>query len=211
MTHATAMYQTILNAVAQASDGHSFRQNSAGECLRLRWHCQHMDRGDGHVGGGNQRRNRVQHESRRHLPTARCSTMSQISCWQKAVVIFAAAGNQPVNTPTFPAAIPGVNDVTALGQPGSSPRMPISRRRWTWRCPAPASFPTAGKPLLCRGPRRRRPTPRAWRWERRESELRILVANPKRHAAEVSGAEAINFFDANFARMPRIRFRSETP
>ncbi len=36
----------------------------------------------------------------------------------KGVVIFAAAGNQPVNTPTFPGAIPGVNDVTALGQPG---------------------------------------------------------------------------------------------
>ena len=36
----------------------------------------------------------------------------------KGVVIFAAAGNQPVNTPTYPAAIPGVNAVTALGQPG---------------------------------------------------------------------------------------------
>ena len=34
------------------------------------------------------------------------------------VVIFAAAGNTPVNTPTYPAAIPGVNDVTALSQPG---------------------------------------------------------------------------------------------
>jgi hypothetical protein len=34
------------------------------------------------------------------------------------VVIFAAAGNTPVNTPTYPAAIPGVNDVTALGSPG---------------------------------------------------------------------------------------------
>ena len=36
----------------------------------------------------------------------------------KGVVIFAAAGNQPVNTPTYPAAIPGVNAVTALGAPG---------------------------------------------------------------------------------------------
>lgn len=34
------------------------------------------------------------------------------------IVIFAAAGNTPVNTPTFPAAISGVNDVTALGAPG---------------------------------------------------------------------------------------------
>ncbi|HEY5041095.1 MAG TPA: S8 family serine peptidase [Verrucomicrobiae bacterium] len=34
------------------------------------------------------------------------------------VVIFAAAGNQPVNTPTYPAALSGVNAVTALGAPG---------------------------------------------------------------------------------------------
>src|ERR1035437_1215728 len=36
----------------------------------------------------------------------------------KGIVIFAAAGNQPVSSPTYPAAISGVNDVTALGQPG---------------------------------------------------------------------------------------------
>ena len=29
-----------------------------------------------------------------------------------------AAGNMPVNTPTYPGAIPGVHDVTALAQPG---------------------------------------------------------------------------------------------
>jgi hypothetical protein len=32
------------------------------------------------------------------------------------VLIFAAAGNQPVNTPTYPAAIPGVNAVSAVQQ-----------------------------------------------------------------------------------------------
>jgi thermitase len=36
----------------------------------------------------------------------------------KGVVIFAAAGNQPVDTATYPAAIAGVNAVTALGSPG---------------------------------------------------------------------------------------------
>jgi hypothetical protein len=36
----------------------------------------------------------------------------------KGVVIFAAAGNQPVSTATYPAAIPGVIAVTALGAPG---------------------------------------------------------------------------------------------
>ncbi len=34
------------------------------------------------------------------------------------VVFFAAAGNTPVATPTYPAAYPGVNAVTALGQSG---------------------------------------------------------------------------------------------
>jgi len=36
----------------------------------------------------------------------------------KGIVIFAAAGNQPVDTPNYPAAISGVNAVTALGSPG---------------------------------------------------------------------------------------------
>ena len=36
----------------------------------------------------------------------------------QGVVVFAAAGNQPVSTPTYPAAIAGVNAVTALGAPG---------------------------------------------------------------------------------------------
>jgi thermitase len=36
----------------------------------------------------------------------------------KGVVVFAAAGNQPVSTPNYPAAIPGVNAVTALGSAG---------------------------------------------------------------------------------------------
>jgi hypothetical protein len=34
------------------------------------------------------------------------------------IMIFGAAGNTPVSTPTYPAAIPGVYDVTALAQPG---------------------------------------------------------------------------------------------
>lgn len=36
----------------------------------------------------------------------------------QGVVIFAAAGNTPVSSATYPAAIPGVNAVTALGAPG---------------------------------------------------------------------------------------------
>jgi len=34
------------------------------------------------------------------------------------IVIFGAAGNTPVDAPTYPGAIPGVHDITALGLPG---------------------------------------------------------------------------------------------
>jgi hypothetical protein len=34
------------------------------------------------------------------------------------IVMFGAAGNTSVNTPTWPGATPGVHDITALGQPG---------------------------------------------------------------------------------------------
>lgn len=37
----------------------------------------------------------------------------------KGVVVFAAAGNQPITAPTYPAAIKGVNAVTALSAPGT--------------------------------------------------------------------------------------------
>ena len=36
----------------------------------------------------------------------------------QGIMVFASAGNTPVNTPTYPAAVPGVNAVTALGAPG---------------------------------------------------------------------------------------------
>jgi hypothetical protein len=36
----------------------------------------------------------------------------------QGVIVFASAGNTPVTSPTYPAAVPGVNAVTALGAPG---------------------------------------------------------------------------------------------
>jgi hypothetical protein len=36
----------------------------------------------------------------------------------QGIIVFASAGNTPVNTPTYPAAVPGVNAVTALAAPG---------------------------------------------------------------------------------------------
>jgi hypothetical protein len=117
ITHATAMYQTILNAVAQSSGGHS-----AVKILPVNvfgcdgtandwWLVQGMLAAAANgatvfnmsLGG-----------------TADSPALDDVAnqLLAKGIVIFAAAGNTPVNTPSYPAAIPGVNDVTALSQPG---------------------------------------------------------------------------------------------
>jgi hypothetical protein len=117
MTHATAMYQTILNAVAQASGGHSSVKilpvnvfgcdGTANTWILVLGMLAAATNGatvfNMSLGG-----------------TSDSAVLDDVAnqLLAKGVVIFAAAGNQPVNTPTFPGAIPGVNDVTALGQPG---------------------------------------------------------------------------------------------
>jgi hypothetical protein len=117
MTHATAMYQTILNAVAQASGGHSSVKilpvnvfgcdGTANTWIVVLGMLAAATNGatvfNISLGG-----------------TSDSAVLDDVAnqLLAKGVVIFAAAGNQPVNTPTFPGAIPGVNDITALGQPG---------------------------------------------------------------------------------------------
>ena len=117
ITHATAMYQTILNAVAQSSGGHSSVKilpvnvfscdGTANTWIVMMGMLAAATNGatvfNISLGG-----------------TADSPVLDDVAnqLLAKGVVIFAAAGNQPVNTPTFPGAIPGVNDVTALSQPG---------------------------------------------------------------------------------------------
>ena len=86
----------------------------------------------------------------------------------QGIPVFAAAGNQPVNTPTYPAAIPGVNAVTALGSPGRRESFG-SRVTRTWRCRARAWFISAARLMWCREPRPRRLMRPAWRRAQRES------------------------------------------
>jgi hypothetical protein len=73
-----------------------------------------LERRAGHAGGGGQRRERAQHEPWRHHDSAVLDSVIQ-QAQAQGHPIFAAAGNQPVSTPTYPAAIPGV---TRLGAPG---------------------------------------------------------------------------------------------
>jgi len=117
LTHGTAMVNAILDAVAQSSGGHSAVKilpvtiYDSGEQTTT-WNVargvQAAVNGGATVlnmslGGGGD--------------SAVLDDIIQ-QALAKGVVIFAAAGNTPVTTPTYPAAIPGVNAVTALGAPG---------------------------------------------------------------------------------------------
>ena len=117
-THGTAMAQTILRAVSQASGGSSSVRilpvdvYGTGNETTTSWNValgikMAVDNGATIL----------------NLSLGGSSDSSVLnSVLQQAiaggVVVFAAAGNTPVNTPTYPAAYPGVYDVTALSQPG---------------------------------------------------------------------------------------------
>ncbi len=117
MTHATTMSQTILNGNAQSSGGRTGAKilpiNAFGcDSTATTWILANsikvaLEHGATVVNlslGGKQ------DDSTLH------DVVNQGT--GQGVVFFAAAGNQPVNTDTFPAAIPGVNAVTALSGPG---------------------------------------------------------------------------------------------
>ena len=116
-THGTSMAYTILNAVSQSSGGSSSARilpvdvYGAGETTTS-WNVAMgvktaVDNGATILnlslgGSGNS------------------SVLNDViqQAISDGVVVFGAAGNTPVNTPTYPAAYPGVYDVTALGSPG---------------------------------------------------------------------------------------------
>jgi Subtilase family len=117
LTHATAMYQTILNAVSQASGGHSSVRilpvNVFGcDGTAISWNVA--------LGMQAAATNGATVFNLSLGGTAESAVLHDVAnqLLAQGVVIFAAAGNQPVDTKTFPAAFPGVNSVTALGASG---------------------------------------------------------------------------------------------
>jgi Subtilase family len=116
-THGTAMIQTILRAISQSSGG-----SSSARILPVDVYGSGESTTSWNVALGIQAA--VNHGATILNMSLGGSSDSSVldSVIQQAladgIVIFAAAGNTPVNTPTYPAAIPGVNDVTALGSPG---------------------------------------------------------------------------------------------
>jgi hypothetical protein len=116
-THGTAMLQTILRAVSQSSGG-----SSSVRILPVDVYGSGETTTSWNVALGVQAAvNNGATILNLSLGGASDSSVLENVIQQamaNGVVIFAAAGNTPVNTPTFPAAISGVNDVTALGSPG---------------------------------------------------------------------------------------------
>jgi hypothetical protein len=116
-THGTAMIQTILRAISQSSGG-----SSSARILPVDVYGSGESTTSWNVALGIQAA--VNHGATILNMSLGGSSDSSVldSVIQQAladgIVIFAAAGNTPVNTPTYPAAILGVNDVTALGAPG---------------------------------------------------------------------------------------------
>jgi serine protease len=117
ITHGTAMLQTILNGISKSTGGHSsvkilpvqvFDSSESASTWSVALGVQAaVDNGatvlNMSLGGS--------------MDSPVLNNVIQ-QALAKGIVIFAAAGNMPVNTPSYPAAIPGVNDVTALGAPG---------------------------------------------------------------------------------------------
>ncbi len=117
MTHSTAMYQTILNAISQASKGHT-----SSKILPVEVFGSDGTANDWNVAEGVQAavNNGATVLNMSLGGTTSSPVLNDVinQAIADGIVVFAAAGNQPVNTPTYPAAFPGVNAVTALGAPG---------------------------------------------------------------------------------------------
>jgi serine protease len=117
LTHGTAMVSTVLNAISQSSGGHS-----GVKILPVVIYGSGEQTTTWNVALGVQAAvNNGASVLNMSLGGAGDSTVLDDIIQQalaKGVVIYAAAGNQPVATPTYPAALPGVNSVTALSAPG---------------------------------------------------------------------------------------------
>jgi len=117
ITHGTAMYQTILNALSQSAGGHTgvkilpvqvFGASESATTWNVALGVQAA------VDGGAT----VLNMSLGGAGDSAVLTDIIQQALAKGIVVFAAAGNTPVSTPTYPAAIAGVNSVTALSSPG---------------------------------------------------------------------------------------------
>jgi len=117
ITHGTAMAYTILEAISQASGGATAVQIQpvdvyGGSATTTSWNVA-LGIQAAVDGGAN-----VLNMSLGSPGDSAVLDSVVKQALADNIVMFGAAGNTPVGTPNYPAAIPGVLDVTALGQPG---------------------------------------------------------------------------------------------
>jgi hypothetical protein len=116
ITHGTAMAQTILTAIAQATGGHSSVKILPVDVYESGDTTTSWDVALGVQAAVNNGATVLNMSLGSADNSAVLDDVIQQALAQ-GVVIFAAAGNTPVATPTYPAALNGVNAVTALSAP----------------------------------------------------------------------------------------------
>lgn len=117
ITHGTAMAQTMLTAIAQATGGHSSVKILPVDVYESGDTTTSWDVALGVQAAVDNGATVLNMSLGSADNSAVLADVIQQALAQ-GVVIFAAAGNTPVATPTYPAALNGVNAVTALGAPG---------------------------------------------------------------------------------------------
>ena len=114
-THATGMAQFILGAISQASGGHSSAKILPVDVYGSSSTTTSWDVAQGIQAAVDKGANVLNLSLGSSSDSAVLDSVIQQG-EAAGIVFFAAAGNQPVTTPTYPGAIPGVNAVTAVQQ-----------------------------------------------------------------------------------------------
>ena len=117
MTHGTAMAYTILEAIAQQSSGGSSVQILPVDIYGGNETTTSWNAAKGIQAAVDNGANILNMSFGSPAESAILDGVIKLAL-NDNIVIFGAAGNQPVNTPTYPGATPGVYAVTALGQLG---------------------------------------------------------------------------------------------
>ena len=117
ITHGSAMAGTIATALAQSSGGHTSARILPVNAYASGETTTSYDLLQGVVAAVNHGATVINISAGGTADSTIFDTALQQYIAQ-GIIIFASAGNTPVNTPTYPAAVPGVNAVTALGAPG---------------------------------------------------------------------------------------------
>ena len=112
-THATGMAQFILGAISQSSGGHSSAQILPVDVYGSSATTTSWDVAMGIQAAVDKGANVLNLSLGSPADSAVLDSVIQ-QAEAAGVLIFAAAGNEPVTTPTYPAAIAGVNAVTAV-------------------------------------------------------------------------------------------------